>query len=149
MGCRHEMDLECWHVYYYMVESIWQMAIWWIHDSKGMWIVISLVTDTWCCWFYQMFRRWYNPRTNKFEYGLNPKCVWYNMMGEEIGWRFTISTLQIEDQAILTLEETSEGPCLKNDVVFALLITIFPHTVTMFNEIGNLIGLDVILNGEP
>jgi hypothetical protein len=27
---------------------------------------------------------WYNPRTNKFEYGLNPKRVWYNMMGEEI-----------------------------------------------------------------
>jgi hypothetical protein len=38
---------------------------------------------------------------------------------------------------------------LKDDVTFTLLITIFPHIVTMFNEIDNLPGLDTILNGEP
>jgi hypothetical protein len=40
------------------------------------------------------------------------------MMGEKIGWGFTINDVQVEDQANLTLEETSEGLCLKHDVVF-------------------------------
>jgi len=71
------------------------------------------------------------------------------MMGEEIKWGFTISDLQAEDQANLILEDTSKGPCLKDDVVFALLIAIFPCMVTMFNEIDNLLGLDAILNGKP
>jgi hypothetical protein len=71
------------------------------------------------------------------------------MMGEEIRQGFTISNHQVEDQANLTLEETIEGPRLKNDVVFALLTAISPHIVTMFNEIDNFLGLDVILNGEP
>jgi hypothetical protein len=38
---------------------------------------------------------------------------------------------------------------LKDDVVFALLTTIFPHIVAMFNEIDNLPRLDTILNREP
>jgi hypothetical protein len=38
---------------------------------------------------------------------------------------------------------------LKDDVAFALLITISPHTIVMFNKIDNLAGLDAILNGEP
>jgi hypothetical protein len=38
---------------------------------------------------------------------------------------------------------------LKDDITSTLLITIFPHIVTMFNEIDNLLGLDTILNGEP
>jgi hypothetical protein len=96
-----------------------------------------------------MFRGWYNPRTNKFAYGLNLKRAWYNMMGEEIGRGFTISNLQVENQANLTLEETSKGLCLKNDVAFALIIAIFLHMVTMLNEINYLLGLDTILNGEP
>jgi hypothetical protein len=37
---------------------------------------------------------------------------------------------------------------LKDDVASALLITIFPRIAAMFNEIDNLLGLDVILNGE-
>jgi hypothetical protein len=37
----------------------------------------------------------------------------------------------------------------ENDVVFALLTTISPHMVTMFNEIDNLVGLDTILSREP
>ncbi len=47
------------------------------------------------------------------------------------------------------LEDTNEGPCLKDDVAFALLTTISPHIVVMFNKIDNLVRLDVILNGEP
>jgi hypothetical protein len=37
------------------------------------------------CWFYQMFQGLFNPKTNKFEYSINPMCAWYNMMGVEIG----------------------------------------------------------------
>jgi len=107
------------------------------------------MTDTWCCWFYQMFWRWYNRKTNNFEYGRNLKHVWYNMMGEEIRWGFTISDLQAKDQANLILEDTRKGPCLKDDVAFALLIAISPYTITMFNQIDNLLGLDAILNGKP
>jgi hypothetical protein len=59
------------------------------------------------------------------------------MKGEEIEQGFTISNLQIENQANLTLEETNKRPCLKNDVTFALLTAISPHTITMFNEINN------------
>jgi hypothetical protein len=46
------------------------------------------------------------------------------------------------------LEEINEGLRLKDDVAFALLNAIFPHTVTILNEINNLLGLDAILNGE-
>ncbi len=67
-------------------------------------------------------------------------------MGEEIGRRFTISGLQVKDQANLTLEETSKGLCLKDDVTFTLLIAIFPHMVVMFNKINNLPRLEAILN---
>ncbi len=38
---------------------------------------------------------------------------------------------------------------MKNDVTFALLTTISTHTVTMFNELNNLLGLDAILDGKP
>jgi hypothetical protein len=53
-----------------------------------------------------MFWGWYNPNINKFEYDLKSERVWYNMLGEEIRWGFTISDLQVEDQTNLTLEET-------------------------------------------
>jgi hypothetical protein len=49
----------------------------------------------------------------------------------------------------LILEETSEGPHLKDDVAFALLTAIFLHTIVMFNELDNLPRLDAILNGKP
>jgi len=96
-----------------------------------------------------MFQSWYNPRTKKFKYGLNPKCVWYNMMEEEIRQGFTISNFQAVDQANLTLEETSKRPCSKDDATFALLTTISFHTITVFNEINNFPRLDAMLNGEP
>jgi hypothetical protein len=41
----------------------------------------------------------------------------------------------------LTLEEISERPHLKDDVAFALLTTISPHMIAMFNEIDNLARL--------
>jgi len=66
---------------------------------------------------------------NKFEYGLNPKCVWYNMTGEEIWRGSTPSNFQPKNQANLTLEENNEGPHLKDDVAFALLTIISPHMV--------------------
>jgi hypothetical protein len=47
------------------------------------------------------------------------------------------------------LEETKKRSHLKNDVAFALLIAISPHTIAMFNKIDNLPGLGAILNGEP
>jgi len=47
------------------------------------------------------------------------------------------------------LEEINARSCLKDDVVFALLTAIFPHTVAMLNEIDNLPRLDTILNGKP
>jgi len=81
-----------------------------------------LAIDTRHCWFYQFFQGWYNLKTNKFEYGFNLECIWYNMMGEEIRWGFNPSDFQLEDQVNLTLEETSKGLCLKDDVAFALLI---------------------------
>jgi hypothetical protein len=34
------------------------------------------------------------------------------------------------------LEEISKGPHLKDDPAFALLTAIFPHMVTMFNNIS-------------
>jgi hypothetical protein len=71
------------------------------------------------------------------------------MMGEEIKQGITISNRQVEDQTNLTLEETNKGPHSKDDVTFALLTAISPLVVAMFNEINNLLGLDVILNGEP
>jgi hypothetical protein len=40
------------------------------------------------------------------------------------------------------LEETSKGLYLKDDVAFALLIAIYPHMATMFNELNNLLGLE-------
>ncbi len=55
----------------------------------------------------------------------------------------------MKNQANLTLEETSKGSRLKDDVAFALLIVISLHMVVMFNEINNLLKLDAILNGEP
>ncbi len=116
--------------------------------QKACELLQPLTTDTQCCWFYQMFQGWYNPRINKFEYGLNLECVWYNMMGKRSGG-FTISNIQAENQANLTLGETSERPRLKDDATFALLTSISFHTVTMLNETNNLPGLDVILNGEP
>jgi hypothetical protein len=47
------------------------------------------------------------------------------------------------------LEETNKGSHLKDDPTVALLITISPHTVTMFNEIDNIPRFNTILNGEP
>jgi hypothetical protein len=85
---------------------------------------------------------------NKFKYDINPEHVWYDMMGEEIGQGFTPSKLQLEDQANLTLEEINEGPRLKDDLAFTLLITIFLHMVVMFNDLDNLFGLNTILNGK-
>jgi hypothetical protein len=46
------------------------------------------------------------------------------------------------------LEKTRERPHLKDDVAFALLIAISPHTITMLNKIDNLHGLDAIFNGK-
>jgi hypothetical protein len=70
------------------------------------------------------------------------------MMGEEIERGFTISDFQVEDQINLTLEEISEGSHLKNDVAFALLIIISPHTIIMLNKIDHFHGLDAIFNSE-
>jgi len=69
--------------------------------------------------------------------------------GEEIKQGFTRSDLKTENQANLTLEETSKWPHLEDDVAFALLFTISLHTVAMPNELHNFHGLDAILNGEP
>jgi hypothetical protein len=71
------------------------------------------------------------------------------MMGEEIGWGFNPSDLQPKNQTNLTLEETNETLCLKYEVVFELLIVVFPRMFVMFNELDNLPKLDTILNGKP
>jgi hypothetical protein len=84
-----------------------------------------------------MFQGWYNPGTNKFQYGLNPKHAWYNMMGEEIGHGFTISNFQAKNQANLTLDETREGLHLKDDVAFALLTTIICKVLQLKNELDD------------
>jgi hypothetical protein len=65
-----------------------------------------------------------------------------------LGGGFTPSNFQLEDQANLTLEEINEGPQLKDDLAFTLLITIFPHMVVMFNDLDNLFGLNSIFNGK-
>jgi hypothetical protein len=51
---------------------------------------------------------------------------------------------QAKNQANLTLEETNERSHFKDDVALALLTSISPHMVVMFNKINNLLGLDVI-----
>jgi hypothetical protein len=71
------------------------------------------------------------------------------MMGEEIGRRFIIGNFHYEKVTNLTLEEISEGPHFKDDATFALLTTIFLHTVIMLNKIKNLLGLDAILIRDP
>ncbi len=71
------------------------------------------------------------------------------MVQHDGGGDRAINNFQLEDQTNLTLEETSKGLRLKDDVVFALLITISLHMIIMFNEISNLLGLDIILNGKP
>jgi hypothetical protein len=71
------------------------------------------------------------------------------MIREEIVQGFTLgSNFQLKNQTNLTLEETNESH-LKDDATFTLLTIIFPHMVTMFNELDNLLGLDTILNGKP
>jgi len=60
------------------------------------------------------------------------------MEEEDIKQGFTINNFQANDQVRLTLKEINKGPHLKDDAIFALLITIFPHMVTMFNKIDNL-----------
>jgi hypothetical protein len=67
--------------------------------------------------------------------------------GEEIEQGFTINDFQLEDLA--NLGETNKKSCLKSDATFALLITIYPHTITMFNKLNNLLGLDAIFDGKP
>jgi hypothetical protein len=69
-------------------------------------------------------------------------------IGEEIGQGFTPSDLQSKDQTNLTLEEINEGPRLKDDVAFTLLIMIFPHMVIIFNDLDNPLGLNLILNAS-
>jgi hypothetical protein len=46
------------------------------------------------------------------------------------------------------LEEIGEGPHLKDDATFVLLIMVSPHMVTMFNELDNLLRLDTIFEWE-
>jgi hypothetical protein len=41
--------------------------------QKACELLYLSTTDTQRHWFYQMFQGWYNPRTNKFEYNLNPE----------------------------------------------------------------------------
>jgi hypothetical protein len=69
--------------------------------------------------------------------------------GEEIGHGFNPSNFEFKDQENLKLEEINERPHLKDDITFALLIVVFPHTITIFNELDNLLGLSTILNGKP
>jgi hypothetical protein len=59
-----------------------------------------------------------------------------------------LSNFKLEDQANLTLEETSERLRLKDDVAFALISIISLHIVTMLNKLDNLLELDAILNGK-
>jgi hypothetical protein len=69
--------------------------------------------------------------------------------GEEIGYGFNPSNFEPKDQENLRLHETNERPHLKDDIAFALLIVVFHHMITIFNELDNLLGLGVILNGKP
>jgi hypothetical protein len=70
-------------------------------------------------------------------------------MGVEIRQTLNPSDFKLEDQENLMLEEIGEGSCLKDDATFVLLTMVSPHTVTMFNELENLFGLDAILNRKP
>ncbi len=128
----------CGHVNYYMGESIWQMTIQWIHDIKSMWSFIPWCNLCECNWFYQIFWRCFNPRTNKFEFVHNPYNTWSNSMGNVIKWAFNLTDLDGEIPWNLMINETNDGQCLKNDTSFALLAKVSPHMVIMFNEINNL-----------
>jgi hypothetical protein len=146
MGHRHEMDLECQHVCYYWGS---QYDEWQYDESmiqKACELLYPSITNTRHNWFYQLFLGWYNLGTNKFEYGFNLEGAWYNMTGEEIRQGFTLNNFHLEDQANLTLEEINERPCLKDDVTFALLIIVSPHTFVLLDELDDLPRLDVILN---
>jgi len=45
------------------------------------------------------------------------------------------------------INETNDGQCLKNDASFALLVKVSSHMVIMFDEINNLVRLNVTLQG--
>ncbi len=51
----------------------------WKYDEsmiqKACELLYLSMTNTRPCWFYEMFWGWYNPRTNKFEYGINLECI--------------------------------------------------------------------------
>jgi hypothetical protein len=66
--------------------------------------------------------------------------------GEEIKHGFNPSNFEHKDQENLRLQETNERPHLKDAITFALLIVVFCHTITIFNELDNLLRLGMILN---
>jgi hypothetical protein len=43
--------------------------------------------------FYQIFWMWYNPRTNKFEFGPHICGIWYNPMGDEVEYMHSLHNL--------------------------------------------------------
>jgi hypothetical protein len=95
-----------------------------------------------CGWLYQIFTWWFNPRTNKFEFGPNPCGIWYNSMGDEV--RHDVLD---EVSCYLLVDKTSDSQCLKDEMTFALLAKVSFHKVAMVDEINNVPKLDVILHG--
>jgi len=72
MGRKYEMDLECWHVYYYMgklISTNGNMMNPWFRRHVNCYICQWLIHNV--VFFYQIFQGWYNQKTNKFEYSLN------------------------------------------------------------------------------
>jgi hypothetical protein len=70
-------------------------------------------------------------------------------MGDVVKWAFNLVDLDGEIPKNLMINETNDGQCLKNDTSFAFLVKVCPHMVIMFDEINNLVRLNVILQGTP
>jgi hypothetical protein len=92
--------------------------------------------------------KFFNPRTNKFEFGLHPCGIWYNSMGDEVGWVCSLCNLPKEVTHDLLIKNTNNSQCLKNEMTFAFLTKVSSHMqVAMVDEINNLHELNAILHG--
>jgi hypothetical protein len=97
-------------------------------------------------WFYQIFQGWFNPRTNKFEFGPNPHGIWYNSIGDEVEHACKLYNHLEEITHDLLVKKISDFQRLKDEATFALLVKVLPHTFTMVDDIYNFGKLNAILH---
>ncbi len=126
-GCRHEMDLASGHIIYFIWELIQWMVVGWNIYSKGIRGCIPYAH--WCKTHMVLpnILKCFNPRTKKFEFGLHPRGIWYNSMGDEVGWVCSLCNLPKEVTRDLLIKNTNNSQCLKDEMTFAFLTKVSSH----------------------